>query len=171
LFLLADSYRKSAHLLGAASSTTQPTTQPDPADILAAKKDRLQKAGELYERVIAAYASKPPVDDMDKLYVKLSHFYRADCAYDLGDYEQAIRLYNTAAQRYQDDTSTLSAYVQIVNSYCALGKFDEARTANERAQVLLKRIPQETFADGSFSLPKEYWSDWLKWTGDSGLWK
>jgi tetratricopeptide (TPR) repeat protein len=171
LFLMADSYRKSAHLLGAPSAATQPATQPDPAEILAARKDRLQKAGELYERVIAAYASKPPVDDMDKLYVKLSHFYRADCAYDLGDYDQAIRLYNSAAQRYQDDASTLSAYVQIVNSYCALGKFDEARTANERAQVLLKRIPQETFADGSFSLPKEYWSDWLKWTGDSGLWK
>jgi tetratricopeptide (TPR) repeat protein len=173
LFLMADSYRKSAHLLGTDTSATQPTSQPavDPSEILAAKKERLQKAGELYQRVIAAYANKPPVDDMDKLYVKLSHFYRGDCAYDLGDYDQAIHLYNTAAGRYQDDASTLSAYVQIVNSYCALGKFDEARAANQRAQVLLKRIPQETFADGSFSLPKEYWSDWLKWTGDSGLWK
>ena len=33
-----------------------------------------------------------------------------------------------------------------------------------------KRIPQDSFADGGFSMPKEYWQEWLKWTGDSGIW-
>ena len=126
----------------------------------------------LYDRVIERVSrTNSPKNDVEKLYQKLSHFYRADCCYDLGNYEEAIRLYDAAAFRYQDDPSALSAYVQIVNSYCALGKFDDAKTANERAKVLLKRIPPDAFADGSFAMPKEYWQEWLKWTGDSGMWK
>lgn len=175
LFLMADSYRKSALLMRQAPPSTQPTTQPstpiDPAEFLAARTERLNKAKEFYDRAIAAYEKDAPATEAEKTYLRLSHFYRADCAYDLGQYEDAIRLYDAAAFRYQDDPSALSAYVQIVNSYCALGKFDDARTANERAKVLLKRIPQQAFADGSFSMPKEYWQEWLKWTGQSGLWK
>jgi tetratricopeptide (TPR) repeat protein len=173
LFLMADSYRKSAQML--AATVALPATQPtdpavDPLEAIAAKKSRLTKARVLYDRVIETYRAAEPTDEVERLYQKLSHYYRADCCYDLASYNEAIRLYDVAAFRYQDDPSALSAYVQIVNCYCALGKFDEARTANERAKVLLKRIPSEAFSDGSFTMPKEYWQEWLKWTGDSGIW-
>ncbi len=125
----------------------------------------------LYDRVILIYRDASPTDDVERLYHKLSHFYRADCCYDLANYDEAIRLYDAAAFHYQDDPASLSAYVQIVNSYCALGKFAEAKTANERAKVLLKKIPADAFANGSFAMPREYWQEWLKWTGDSGIWK
>ena len=52
-----------------------------------------------------------------------------------------------------------------------LGKMEEARTANERAKWLLRKMPPESFEQGKFSLPKKYWDDWLKWTSDSGMWK
>ena len=174
LFLMADSYRKSAHLLLVAGPTTKPGDANTPVDLgeaIFAKRTRLTKASALYARVIELDRLSEPKDEVGKLYEKLSHFYRADCAYDLSNYTEAIRLYDTAAFRYQDDPSALSAYVQIVNSYCALGRFEDARTANERAKVLLKKMPTEAFADGSFAMPKEYWQEWLKWTGDSGIWK
>jgi tetratricopeptide (TPR) repeat protein len=174
LFLMADCYRKSAHLLAATYATTRPSgggDAIDPAQVLGAKKSRLTRARVLYDRVIETYRAGEPKDDVDRLYQKLSHFYRADCCYDLSNYAEAIRLYDIAAFRYQEDPAALSAYVQIVNSYCALGKFDEAKTANERAKVLLKKMPPDAFADGSFAMPKEYWQEWLKWTGDSGIWK
>jgi tetratricopeptide (TPR) repeat protein len=88
----------------------------------------------------------------------------------MGNYTEAIQLYDTAAFRYQDDPSALAAYVQIVNSYCALGRTEDAKTANERAKWLLQRIPSESFKDGTFSMPKEYWEQWLKWTSESGMW-
>ena len=112
----------------------------------------------------------PPSGEVDKLYMKLAHFYRADCVFDLGGYEESIRLYDAAAFRYQDDPSALAAYVQIVNAYCALGKFNEAKTANERAKWLLKKMPPEAFNDGGFTMPKEYWDKWLQWTGSAGIW-
>jgi tetratricopeptide (TPR) repeat protein len=174
LFLMADSYRKSAYALNDQTATTRPSdvvASVDPTEAIQARRQRLAKARQLYDRVINAYRLAEPHDEVGLLYQKLSHFYRADCAYDLSNYAEAIQLYDTAAFRYQDDPSALSAFVQIVNSNYALGKLDEARTANERAKVLLKKMPANAFADGSFSMPKAYWQDWLKWTGESGIWK
>jgi TolA-binding protein len=154
LFTMGDSYRKSANLLDAKTA-------------LAAKKDRLTKAKKLFDDVVEMSRTKANVDPLE---LKLSHFYRADCTYDLGQYEDAIKLYDTAALKYQDDPSALAAYVQIVNAYCALGKTDQARAANERAKWLLRRMPGESFAAGGYTMPKTYWEQWLKWTGQVGMW-
>jgi len=173
VFLMADSYRKSAGLLDSrpAADKESPATRPtDQSEALAARKERLGKARKLYDRVIDVYRAGGTAAEVDKLYLKLSYFYRADCMYDLGDYEEAIRLYDAAAFRYQEDPSALAAYVQIVNSYCALGKVAEARTANERAKWLLRRMPASAFEDGSFVMPKVYWEQWLAWTSQSGMW-
>ncbi len=174
LFLMADSYRKSAALLdtkpAVASADNSVGAAVDLAEAAAARKDRLEKARAMYDKVIDVYRATPPKTEVDRLYNKLSHFYRADCMYDLGQYEEAIRLYDTAAFRYQDDASSLAAYVQIVNAYYALGKPDEAKAANERAKWLLKRMPPDAFTDGTFAMPKEYWENQLKWASQSGMW-
>lgn len=188
-FLMADSYRKSAGLLKdrvrpaaplAASATASADGDAAPANVAsqlaaqaqaaAARRERLKRAGELYDRVIEHFRAAPPTRDLDKLYVKLSHFYRADCLYDNGSYEEAIRLYDAAALRYQDDPASLAAYVQIVNAYCALGKFDQAKAANERAKWLLRRMPADAFKDDAFAMPRQYWDDWLRWTASAGMW-
>lgn len=174
LFLMADSYRKSATRLGVrlevADAADPKAGALDAAEAATARKQRLGKAKDLYDGVIELYRQSGAPSDLDKLYLKLSHFYRADCLYDLGRYDDAINLYDTAARRYVDDPSALTAYVQIVNSFCALGRIDDAKTANERAKWLLRRMPPEAFSDGTFSMPKAYWEQWLKWTGDAGMW-
>lgn len=173
IFMMADSYRKSAALLDAKLASAQTSTSAvasEIAEAAAARRDRLLKARELYDQVIDLYRVAPPSDDMDKLYQKLSHFYRADCMYDLGNYEEAIKLYDAAAFNYQDDPSSVSAYVQIVNAYFALGKPEEAKAANNRAKWMLQHMPADAFQDGAFSMPKKYWDQWLQWTNDSGMW-
>jgi tetratricopeptide (TPR) repeat protein len=175
-FLMADSYRKSAALLNlkpAVASADNKDSRAlafDVAEAAAARKERLIKAKAMYDRVVDLYRDNPPKTELDKLYNKLSHFYRADCLYDTGQYSDAIRLYDAAAFRYQDDPSSLAAYVQIVNAYFALGKPEEAKAANERAKWLLRRMPAEAFSNGSFSMPKEYWEDQLKWSSAAGMW-
>jgi tetratricopeptide (TPR) repeat protein len=197
LFLMGDSYRKSALSLdvpgvnagaaaatlgnpiaaapvgpAGASATGAPTTGPamDTAEAAAARRDRLAKAKALFDRVVEFCRVNPPTRDIDKVYLKLAYFYRADCLYDQREFADAIKLYDAAAFRYQEDPSALAAYVQIVNSYCALGKLDEAKTANERAKWLLRRIPPESFSDGTFAMPKQYWEQWLQWTSTAGMW-
>jgi tetratricopeptide (TPR) repeat protein len=180
VFMMADSYRKSASLLGsqeadalasAAKTAGAATAAADKASVEQARTERLTKAKALFDKTIDLYRAAPATQDLDKLYEKLSSFYRADCVYDLGDYEAAIKLYDAAAFRYQDDASALAAYVQIVNAYCALGKFQQAKAANERAKWLLQRMPSDAFDRGQFTLSKEYWQQWLMWTSLSGLWK
>lgn len=175
LFLMADSYRKSAGLLDlspqlANASADQKGVAIDLAEAAAARRDRLAKAKAMYDRVVDLYRDSPPKTELDKLYNKLSHFYRADCVFDSGNYEEAIRLYDAAAFRYQDDPSSLAAYVQIVNAYYALGKPDEAKAANERAKWLLKRMPADVFTNGTFAMPKDYWENQLKWSSEAGIW-
>jgi tetratricopeptide (TPR) repeat protein len=175
LFLKADSNRKSAALLETKTSTATADASgaapvADLAEAQNARRVRLTKARELYDRVIELYRGHMPTTDVDKLYFKLAHFYRADCLYDLGDYPEAVKLYDSAVFRYQDDPSALAAYVQIVNAYTAMGKTEEARTATERAKLLLRRMPASAFIDGSFSMPKAYWEQQLKWTSEAGMW-
>ena len=59
--------------------------------------------------------------------------------------------------------------MQIVNSYVALNRPAEAKTANERAKWLLRRIPPERFRDGTIALDRKQWQTWLEWSGESGL--
>ncbi len=172
LFLTADSYRKSAALLDPklATAATRPAVAAvDRAEAAAARRDRLEQARGAYDAVVAHYRDVPPKADLDRLYAKLAAFYRADCLYDSGRYDDAIRQYDAAAFRYQDDPSSLAAYVQIVNAYYALGKPDEARAANERAKVMLRQMPAGAFANGTFAMPREYWENQLRWSGGSGM--
>ena len=174
MYLMADSYRKSAGLLKTQLASTKDTDALQQASNMAeaskAKKDRLSRARQLYDKAIGQWRSNVPATDLEKLYCRLSHFYRADCEFDLGNYANSIKLYDAAAFRYQEDPSALAAYVQIVNANCALGKMEEAKTANERAKTLLRRMPADAFKNGSLVMPKEYWEKWLKWSGETGMW-
>jgi tetratricopeptide (TPR) repeat protein len=163
LFLTADSYRKSANLLAAKATADGPTTRPSPADLAeatAARRERLELARNGYDGVVAHFTAEPPKSELDRTYNKLAHFARADCLYDTGRYEEAIRQYDAAAFRYKDDPTSLAAYVQIINAYNALGKPDEAHAANERAMVMLRQMPSKAFSD---DMPKEYWANQLRW--------
>jgi tetratricopeptide (TPR) repeat protein len=141
------------------------------------RERRLVSAREQYDKVIVLWKNAELKRDLDKLYLKLAHFYRADCVYDVGEYVEAIKLYGEAAFRYQDDPSALAAYVQIVNSNVALGRLDEAKAANERAKWMLRRMPAEAFSDGGGTrrvvggLAPGQWEQWLRWSGESGVWK
>ena len=167
LFMQADCYRKSAAALLNAKSADAKGNQ---AEILTTRNDRLNNAKRCYEKLIEMFRDKEPRGDLDRLYLKLAYFYKADCLYARREYDPAIAAYDAAAMRYKDDASALAAYVQIVNAYCEQRKFDQARRANERAMTLLSRMPQDAFTNGSFSMPREYWQQWLKWTNNAGLW-
>lgn len=175
LFLMADAYRRSANALGRTVVTLPGKSAAKGAEDMTeaevARQERLARGLELFERVIGYYRDRPMTRDIERSQLRLAHFYRADCAFDLGDYERAIKLYDHAAFRYQDDASALAAYVQIVNANVALGRQEEARSANERAKWLLRRMPPGAFSDGSFAMSRENWERWLEWSGESGMWE
>jgi len=170
-YFLADSYRLSGmELDGPMASARTPLERQQLAE---ARTQWLQQAREQFDKVIAQFEARldaGPIGELDGLYLRNSYFFRADCAFDLGDYERAVELYDAAALRYRDQPEAVAAYVQTVNCYLRLNRPDQARSANERAKWLLRKLPAEAFARRPLPLDKRYFAAWLEWAGQSGMW-
>ncbi len=171
LFQLGDASRKS--VLQIDDRLRQPLPPSERVALQAERANRLAEALKAFDRVITLYESRDAEpSELQVLYLRNAYFYRADCAYDLGRYEGAggaIELYDIAAKRFEQDPSVLVAQIQIVNSYCELGKYDQARTANERAKWLLKRIRDDAFDDPNLPMTREHWQRWLDWTSELSM--
>ncbi len=132
-------------------------------DLEARREERLSEALEHYESVRSTLDAIDARrrDDFQEMLLRNAHFYRADCAYDLGEYDTAIQHYDAAAQRYAGDPSSLVAMVQIVNCYVELSRWQEARTANERARRRLRELPPEALDAPDLPMTRRHWERWL----------
>ncbi|NJL31845.1 MAG: tetratricopeptide repeat protein [Phycisphaerales bacterium] len=168
-FLMADSYRQSVPQIEETLKQQLPLSRRQA--LAAERARRLDRAQSLYGQVVTELDARKPasMSEAEKLYRRNAYFYRADCAYDLGKYDQAITLYDAAVKHFDADPSSLMALVQIVNAYCEMGRLDEARVANDRARAQLKRIPKEAFDDPSLPMNRQHWEDWLKFTSQFNL--
>ncbi len=172
LFYLADSYRRSGLALDAAIASAN--TPIETHQLAQTRADWLSRSRQLFDTVVARFEDRAGPDgelgELDWYYLRNAYFFRADCMFDLGQYEEAIWLYDLAALKYQGQPEAVAAYIQIVNCYQKMGKPEQARTANERAKWLLKKLPAGGFASRPLPLSKDYFADWLDWAGDSGMW-
>lgn len=161
-FQLADALRLSGEEIGdELSRESMPAGRR--RDLENRRRERLERALERYEAVRARLDAIDPRrrDDFQNMLLRNAHFYRADCAYDLGEYASAIQHYDAAAQRYADDPSSLVAMVQIVNCYVELSRWQEARTANERARRRLRELPPEALDAPDLPMTRRHWERWL----------
>jgi tetratricopeptide (TPR) repeat protein len=170
-FLLADANRRSVPALQKQAESTQShVAQLGFQDEV---NDRLQQAQILFNQAINGLEAKRTAQGgltpIEQLYLRNAYFYQADCAYDRRVFEQAIQLYNTAATNYSDDPASLVARIQIVNAYCELGQFQQAKVANDTARRQLEQIPDSAFEDKNLPMKREHWEDWLRWTSERNL--
>jgi len=98
---------------------------------------RLEEAQKLFTQVVAEFElrDESTLSPVEALSFRNAYFYRADCAYDLRQFKQAIDLYEVAAKRWEAHPASLVALVQIVNSYCEMNMVQEAKVANLRARA------------------------------------
>lgn len=169
LFRLGDAYRKSVGEIDV--KLEQPLPPSRRVAFEAERTRRLERARECFDRAISLYNARDPksLGQLQKLFLRNAYFYRADCAYDLGRYQGpdgAIALYEQTVKRYENDPSVLVALVQIVNCWCELGNYDEARSVNNRAKWFLKRIPDEQLDDPDLPMSREHWQRWLEWMSE-----
>lgn len=170
-FVLADAYRKSAEQI--ARRLNEPAGPAREAELRRKRRERLKKAGLYFDHVIIGYKRKRgELNQMQRVRLRNSYFYRADCAYELGRLkgeQGAIALYKEAVRRYKHQPAALAAMIQIVNSYCELGAYAKARAANERAKWRLKHMPAKAFNDPTLPMGREDWRRWLESTSQLAL--
>lgn len=160
-FHLAEALRLSGKQIAEQLTEAMPESQR--RELERVRRDRLRQAMGEYERV--ALRTGEPIDThisgVESNAIRNSFFFRADCAFDLGDYDRAIEFYDAAAQRFSDDPASLVAMVQIVNAYAASDRWTEARTAHERARQRFRELPPEAFDRPDLPMDRRHWERWL----------
>jgi TolA-binding protein len=171
-YRLADCYRRSAAQIRRDVARPENVAYKD--GLLAMHQKRLQRANQLYQAFIDRYEkrSDASLSDLERMSVKLSHLYCADCVYDLSlvsgmqdtePFARSLSMYEKAAWTYQREPIAMSAYVQIMNCYLHMGKVPQAWMALQRARWALRNIPDEEFAKFSPGQDRAYWDNYLGW--------
>ncbi|MCB9846164.1 MAG: tetratricopeptide repeat protein [Phycisphaeraceae bacterium] len=127
-------------------------------------RERTARAGTLYAATVEALSQRSPAH-MSAVVTRAlrdASFYAASCAFDLGDYDAAIRAYDEAYTRYPRDPASLVALVQIVNAQLAMGQSERARASNERARRFFESIPDEAWNDPYLPMGRDDWERWLE---------
>jgi TolA-binding protein len=165
-YLLADAYRQSSKWPRkklktiSIESTRAALARQSQLDLEAAVAEYDQLIARLEESQDAS-ANVP----LDKQILRNSYFSKADALFDLGRYDDAIKAYSAASNRYQSEPEALGAYMQIAACYRLQHKQAEARGTLQQAQAVLQRIkPDANFARAT-PYNREQWQQLLKWLG------
>lgn len=166
-YKLADANRLSAAEIAAELRQNMPQAQRIEKE--KTREQRLRLAATKFQEVVDNLSHKRPeqTSSFDRVMLRNSMFYLGDCAFDLGtDYTAAIAAYDLAAQRYASEPSALVARTQIVAAYVAMGKWEEARRANELAKRHLKSLPEEALNDPDLPMQRRHWQRWFDATSE-----
>lgn len=160
-FELADSHRRRAEELVRLLETAMPEAQRRRVE--QQRIDHLTEAMRLFEVVRAELQGKDErrLTGLQKSHLRNAYFYKADCAFDLKDYDLAIEFYDTAAQRFAEEPVSLVAMAQIVSAFIEQGRLAEARKANERARQRLNEFPDGAFDSSDLPFTRKHWERWL----------
>lgn len=161
-YKLADSHRLEAASLAQQILMPMPDWERRGKD--EARRTHLARAIELFQQVRNALSAGDAtrLSLAERLYLRNAHFYLGDCAFDLGDYESAIRHYDAARERHPRDPASLVAMTQIVNAYLAQGDKKRAWTANERAKRFYASLPPTVWDDPGLPMSDRDWVRWLE---------
>lgn len=126
----------------------------------------LEKALSQFERLrdhLIALLNGDQADDLERKLLENSVFEIPHTLFDLRRYDEAIKEYNAAINRYPQHVQTLVAYLQMGQCHRQLGRKVEARNMLQQARLLLshKQIPDAAFLDPATNLSRAEWEAWL----------
>lgn len=159
LYKLADAHRLSAAAITSGFDAAMPDSRR--RELETARKERLVSALALFAQVEEGLGHLPRRTAIDDLRYRNSLLYRADCAFDLRDFDTAVRLYDEARERNPRDPASLIAMIQIVASLLEQGRTAEALTANSRAKKFYESLPASVWDDPSLPMTRKQWEQWL----------
>ncbi|MCE7972929.1 MAG: hypothetical protein DYG92_01200 [Leptolyngbya sp. PLA1] len=158
-YKLAESCRGLAAEIERALRTGMP--EGTKRDLSVQRDGHLERAQSLYAGARAALASKKSRSTLENLYLRNATFYEADCAFDLGDFAGAARLYDGARERYSKEPAALVAMTQIVSCLLAQGETAKAQIAQQRAKRFYESLPESVWDDPTLPMGREGWQRWL----------
>ncbi|MFI4882732.1 MAG: tetratricopeptide repeat protein [Phycisphaerales bacterium JB064] len=159
-FRLADAYRLEATRIATALEQAMPGSER--RELQRIREERLRTAIEQYELARAGLEKFRDLSAIEREALRNAYFFLGSCAYDLQDYELAVKHYAAAHAKYSGDPSALVPLIQIVSARLQQGEIALARAANERAQRLYESFPDEVWADANLPLTRDDWQRWFQ---------
>lgn len=125
--------------------------------------DRLLEARRAFDQSIAAFEKlSQPLDGLATDMMRRAYLARANTAFDLEQFDEAIQLYEIVDRKYPEHALSMVALIQIVNACDRLGDSTRAEIAHRRAQLRLAQLPDEAFLVGGGILARDSWETWLR---------
>jgi len=163
-YMIADSHHRSAQ------STIEKVEKEATAGAHLAQvkqiHNSLQAALENYSQVqeeLRRRQERTQLTSLESLTLRNCYFSIGDVLFKLKRYEEAVRAYTTATNRYQEKPEVLEAYVQIARAYEHLNEPVKARGTLEQAKVVLSRIRTEVPFDKTSNYNRQEWRELLDW--------
>lgn len=119
---------------------------------------------QLLNRELRTLEGQDQLDTLGKRLLKSTCFGTAHLLYLTEDYDEAIKAYHEAVNRYPQSTEVLIAYMKMSGCYESLGKKNEAKSMLEQAKIILKQMPDKVFESRATNLGREEWNRWLDWS-------
>ena len=160
-FKLADAHRRLSDIIQESLDEPMPAAEKNRRSASVAK--HRYEAIDQYELAISTLGERGSsrLGLFESIALRNSYFYLGDCAFDLNEYDNAIRYYDRARDQYVADPASLVAMVQIVNAYIETKQIGRARTANERARRFYESVPDEVWDDPNLPMDRTDWERWL----------
>jgi len=163
-YLIAEAYRRSARI---------PREKLETDTIETSRIAHNKQMQQLMTAAIAQYEQvqdiltrrqeQTELDQSDQAILRNCYFARGDAFYEMGRFEDAIRAYSAATNRYQHQPEVLEALMQIAACYRRLGKPEEAHGTMEQAKVMLARINKDAPFTETTNYTREQWGQILDW--------
>jgi tetratricopeptide (TPR) repeat protein len=130
------------------------------------RKRFLENASATFQKVIdesAALTATRPVTADEEAMVRQAAFAIADCRFELGQFDDSLRLYEDLVRRYKKQVEELIA-LQCVYGYYGFVKFqpEQARRTLERLREALAQMPASAFDNSNEVHTRRYWEDFLR---------
>ncbi|QDT42080.1 tol-pal system protein YbgF [Gimesia alba] len=119
---------------------------------------------QILNRELRRLESLDRLDALGKRLLKSTCFGMAHLLYLTEEYEEAIKYYHDAVNRYPQCTEVLIAYMKMSGCYESLGKKNEAKSMIEQAKIILRQMPDSVFDSKATNLGREEWNRWLDWS-------
>ncbi len=164
---LADCYRRLAAQEGAHLQLTERSTADAQLHYRNQYRLWLEKAAANYQKLeddLLAREAAGPLSPAEAMQLRDASFSVAECRFDLGTngYEEAIRLYEALAKRYEKRVEGLNALVQITRCYWIKNDTERARDTLLRIRTALAEIDDATLQNSPGAWTRKRWEEWLQ---------
>ena len=125
--------------------------------------DRAVEAQRAYQRAIESFETRGrALDGLGRDMLRNAYLQRAHCAFDRGQFKEAIDFYETVDRKYPEEAASVLALVQIVNAADALEDAQRAEAAHTRALRRIESLPDEALLGDGGVFSRDDWRNWLK---------